>query len=154
MPMLCWNVYREDFNSHDINLYNIFNHYGFYRDCVAARKKYKDDKEKFGEEVRNALLYFFWAKCEHEVVITSLIDGEIGQLRTDTTAGTVRGLLQPSANLGYIDEFLPVTVKCYRRSSSFDGLKIDVYSQVMANWEPFLDYLWENRKELKSHERK
>lgn len=148
--MLCWNVYREDFNARDINLYNIFTHYGFYRDCVAARKKYKDDKEKFGEEVRKALMYFFWAKCEHEVVITSLIDGEIGELRTNTTAGAVRGLLQPNANLGYVDEFLPVTVKCYRRSSSFDGLKVDVYSQVMANWEPFLDYLWENRKELKN----
>jgi len=29
-------------------------------------------------------------------------------------------------------------------------LKIDVYEQVMNNWDVFIDYLWNNRKELKA----
>ena len=29
-----------------------------------------------------------------------------------------------------------------------DAIKIDVYNQVMMNWDKFVDYCWENRKEI------
>ena len=29
-----------------------------------------------------------------------------------------------------------------------DAVKIDVYSQVMSNWDIFIDYVWNNKKEL------
>lgn len=29
-----------------------------------------------------------------------------------------------------------------------DAIKIDVYDQVMLNWDKFVEYVWENRKEL------
>jgi len=30
-----------------------------------------------------------------------------------------------------------------------DEIKIDVYDQVMLNWNIFVDYVWENRENLK-----
>lgn len=33
-------------------------------------------------------------------------------------------------------------------------LKIDVYDQLRLNWEPFCDYLWSHRAELKPKKRK
>lgn len=29
-----------------------------------------------------------------------------------------------------------------------DAIKIDVFDQVMMNWDKFVDYVWENRKEI------
>ena len=73
--MLTWLVYIEDFNRKEIAEYNIFNHYYFHQDCIKYARKYKDDKEKFLEEIHRSLMYFFWSKCEAEVVITTLIQG-------------------------------------------------------------------------------
>lgn len=34
-------------------------------------------------------------------------------------------------------------------TDNFDEKKIDVYDQVAMNWNHFIDYVWENRSELK-----
>lgn len=69
--MLIWNVFHENFNAKCIEVVNIFDHFGFREDCRKAARKYKDDREKFTEEVRRSLMYFFWAKCEHEIILSS-----------------------------------------------------------------------------------
>lgn len=69
--MLEWNVYLEDFNNKKIRVYNIFNHYTFYEYCLKAKKKYKDDKDKFLDKIKSSLMYCFWSKCEYEIVLTS-----------------------------------------------------------------------------------
>ena len=105
--MLEWNVYVGNFNAKKIETHNVFRHTRFTEDCRAAAKKFKDDKAAFAEEVRHSLMYYYWSKCEWEVIISHW----------------------PPAN-------------------GFDDSKVDVYSQVMLNWDRFIDYLWENRKEL------
>ena len=69
--MIEWNVYYENFNARKIEKYNIFRHYAFLENCIKFARKYKDDKEKFLEEVRRSLMYFFWAKCEWEIIMSS-----------------------------------------------------------------------------------
>lgn len=65
-----WNVFREDVNRKKIYEYNIFTHWKFMEDCTKTFKKYKGDRDVIEEEIRRWLLYYFWCKCEHEVVIT------------------------------------------------------------------------------------
>ena len=105
--MLEWNVYYGNFNSREIETYNVFRHYGFVEQCRKELRKYKDDREGFLKEVRGWLMYFFWSKCEWEVIIQQWPNNE-----------------------------------------RFHDKKIDVYDQVIMNWDKFADYLWENRKEL------
>ena len=71
--MLRWLVYHEDFNRRRIEEVNLFDFYNFHNDCVKAAKKYRkeEDKEKFLEEVRRSLMYYFWSKCEAEIILTS-----------------------------------------------------------------------------------
>lgn len=69
--MLAWNVFREDFNARCIKVFNIFDHFSFREACGKAARKYKDDREKFTEEVRRSLMYFFWSKCEYEIILSS-----------------------------------------------------------------------------------
>lgn len=78
---LCWNVYVENINRQKIEVYNIFEHGGFMEDLIKAKKEYqkniklegleKSPKEIFEEQVRRALLYHYWSKCEWEIILTS-----------------------------------------------------------------------------------
>ena len=101
--MLTWNIIYGNFNSREIEIYNIFRHWAFKQDCAKAAKKFKDNKESFADEVRKSLMYYFWSKCEYEIIISGF-PGREGKEE-----------------------------------------KIDVYTQVMMNWDIFFQYLWENQ---------
>ena len=109
---MVWNVYAEDFNGKKIRKYNIFDHFSFSEDVKTAYKKYRDNFEKFSDEIKGSLMYFFWSKCEWEIVLTS----------------------------------------CPQREGVEE--KIDVYDQVMMNWDIFIKYVWDMAHARKTPERK
>lgn len=100
---LKWYVYYHSMNSQEIKTFNIFNHGGFRDDVEKYLKKYKD-KEEFTEKLKGSLMYYFWSKCEWEVVITPWV----GNRNTK-------------------------------------DIKIDVYDQVMNNWDIFVDYVYNSK---------
>lgn len=151
--MLCWNVYYGNFNKREIQTFNVFNHGAFYDSCVKAKKKFKEDREGFAEEVRSSLMYYFWSKCEWEIVLTHWPDGELYQLQQDTTLGTLRELFDYGDTYEWMRPEREVTIKVYPKDYVKQPLKIDVYEQVMNNWDIFIEYLWNNRKELKARRR-
>lgn len=104
--MLEWNVYVDDFNKKEIVVHNIFNHYFFVEDLKKIIKKYTDKKE-FSEQVRKILMYYYWSKCEWEIILQGW----------------------------------PCT-------KDFKEEKIDVYDQIMLNWNRFIDYVLENKSEI------
>ena len=98
---LKWNVFISDFNRRKIITYNIFDHYKFKEECDEVWKKYKTDFPKCSEVVKRNLMYYFWSKCEWEVII-----------------------------------------RHWPPSDRHEDKKIDVYEQVMQNWNVFIIYLW------------
>lgn len=96
-----WNVYVEDINRREIKTYNIFDHSSFREEIKSIYSKCKDKKE-FAEKVKKCTMYYFWCKCEWEIVISGF----------------------PSCKI--------VSEK-----------KVDVYSQVMMNFEIFIEYVWD-----------
>lgn len=71
--MLEWYVYLEDVNKKRIIKYNVFHHYGFCQDLKSVIEKLKNKKD-LSEKVNRLALYYFWSKCEYEILITSLIN--------------------------------------------------------------------------------
>ena len=67
---MVWNVYVEDISRRKIEPYNIFNHYSFMEDVKKAYKDYKDDYEKFCEEIKYSLRYYFWSHTEWEIIMS------------------------------------------------------------------------------------
>ena len=129
---MVWNVYREDFNNRAIVKYNIFNHGGFAQD---VNKLLKEDisKDEFAEHLKRSLMYWFWCKSEHEVVITSwpiyIDNAELIRLNTE-----------------YEEYYKKWGHYPFKLNVSPDvGEKIDIYSQVMMNWEQFYEYVWSNK---------
>lgn len=150
--MLCWNVYVSSFNDSEITTMNIFNHGSFYNDCVKAKKKFNEDRDAFAEQVRRSLMYYFWSKCEWEVILQHWPSGEYYNMRkVFTTEEMYHDLKYPEDKLLGSDRRFEVRV--FPEHNRFRDKKIDVYEQVMNNWNVFIDWLWEHRKELKERKR-
>ena len=111
--MLEWNVYIGGFNSRRIEVYNIFDHGGFLEDCRKAARKYAKDRDSFANAVRKSLQYFFWSKCEWEIII------------------------------GH-----------WPHHDAWKDAKVDVYAQVMLNWDRFEEYVWNHAVELRRREKR
>lgn len=129
---MVWNVFREEFNQKSIVIYNIFNHSGFAQD---VKKLLKEDitKDKFAEQLRRSLMYWFWSKSEYEVVISSwpvYIDkAELNRLNTECEE-----YYNKWGHYPYKIDVAPDV-----------GEKVDIYSQIMMNWDQFIDYVWCNK---------
>lgn len=80
-----WNVYVGDFNARTVRSYNVFDHGGFVDDLKKASRKHGEDRGAFEEEMRRSLMYWYWSKCEWEVVVSHwppLDDGK-GDIKVD-----------------------------------------------------------------------
>lgn len=132
MCNLRWIVYCSDTNRNKIKTFNIFNHSRFREDVEKYLKKYKD-KEEFAEHLKRSLMYHFWSKCEWEIVITDwaphITMKELDRLNAERE--------KTSREYGRDPYTLYVNPEVAE--------KIDVYEQVMNNWEIFLDYVWNSK---------
>ena len=81
--------------------------YGFVEDIEKMRKN-KITSVDFKDRLKQVLMYYFWAKCEYEVIVSSFPPDEKSK-----------------------DE------------------KVDIYSQVMLNFDIFCDYVYSNIFETK-----
>ena len=125
-----WNVYRHNINSRKIEVYNIFDHYSFNKD-VEKHLKECSNKEEFAKRLRRSLFYYFWAKAEHEAVITSWTPHikmeELDRLNAEREE--------------YLKKWGREPYSLYVEPDVFK--KVDIYEQVTNNWEIFLEYVWE-----------
>ena len=128
---LVWNVFNE--RNGEIFPINVFEYnYKFLEDLLAAKRKYKDNFEKFAEEVRKSLQYYYWSKSEYETIITSwppyIESDELDRLNKEKE---IR--LEKYGNF-------------YREAVVLNvSHKIDIYTQIMMNWDRFIDYIWNNK---------
>lgn len=81
----------------------MFNH-GSFKNEVNKILKEKLSKEVFFEKLRREVMYYFWSKCEYEIILS------------------------------------PWTGRA-------DNIKMDIYDQIMMNWDKFVDYVWSFKSE-------
>ena len=129
---MIWNVYGLDFNAREIKIYNIFNHSSF-REAVVKLKKKKFPKEEFAEQLKLQLMYYFWSKYEHEAVVTSF-PPYIDKKELDRVSTEYEDYNSRYGHYPHKINIRPDT-----------ALKIDIYAQVMLNWDVFVDYVWLNK---------
>ena len=133
---LKWMAYRYDTNKRKIVEFNIFNHSGFTED-VKKDLKNCSAKEDFVEKLKNHLMYYFLSKAQYEIILTSLIPSitmsEINRINTEREKIIREYNREP-----------------YRLYVNLDvAEKIDIASQVMLNWDAFVDYVWSYKRSKK-----
>ena len=67
-----WNVFYHNCNSRSIEIFNVFEHGSFREYVKKAAEKYQT-KEDFAKQLRCEVMYYFWAKCEWEVLVAPWI---------------------------------------------------------------------------------
>lgn len=126
-------VYRHDINKRKIVEFNIFDHWRFQEIVKKDLKKYKT-REEFAEKLKGHLMYYFWSKYEYEVVISSfpvhIKKEELNRINDEFKADTEKHGHEPYGMWVCPDV----------------GSKIDIYNQVMLNFEVFVDYVWSNKR--------
>lgn len=130
-----WNVYIENVNNKKIVKFNIFNHYVFNREIEDVLKK-NTSKEAAEKQIKSLLMYYYWSKSEWEIIITSWppYTSQEGLLKMNKESEMFQ------RNYGKP----PVSVGTQLEVSE----KIDVYNQVMLNWDVFFNYVWSNRDDM------
>jgi hypothetical protein len=128
---LVWNVFNEC--NGEICPLNIFEYnYKFLEDLLIAKRKHKDNFEEFAEYVRKSLQYYYWSKSEYETVITTwppyIESEELNRLNKEKHEREIR-------NRPFYRDVVNLTTR----------YKIDIYTQVMMNWDRFIDYIWNNK---------
>lgn len=125
---MIWNVYKHDFNSEQIKLFNIFDHSRF-TESVKELKRKKLPKEEFADRLKREVMYYFWSKYEYETVVTTfpprITNGELDK----AIAERDRRLRE----YGQCRSSIQITPEEY--------IKIDIYDQVRLNWDVFVDYV-------------
>lgn len=69
-----WNVFAQDINKQQMRIFNVFN-YGKYKQEIIELLNHKDDYtlEEFREKVKSSTMYYYWGKCEWEILIAPWI---------------------------------------------------------------------------------
>lgn len=86
-----------------------------FNEDVAVHLKSCTQKQDFAKKLRRELFYYFCTKYEWEVLVCQY------------------------------DDKSEVLVCQYGDKSAECALRIDVFDQVMMNWDVFLDYVWSNK---------
>ncbi len=140
-----WLVYNFNINAQKIETYNIFEHWSFNEYVKRAAKKYKD-KYEFAKQLKSELRYYFWSKSEYELVVEITEDNRIF---LNPWCGCSE---QEKVRIDVTDDIFfywrDFAEKHIERQIYGNKAKIDVFDQVEYEWDKFVDYVWENRKEL------
>lgn len=81
MIFIKWYVYYHDSNVQKIIKWNVFNHESFKKE-VAVLLKEKIDKDDFSEKLKREVMYYFWSKCEYEIIL-SFWTGRANDIKID-----------------------------------------------------------------------
>lgn len=123
---LQWNVYRVGCHKNEVDYFNIFRHGDFYCEVKEALAK-ADNKEDFSAKVRSSLFYYFCSKYEWEIGITEPF---------------------PHITKEEVDRLAALDFKRRESVNLETHKKIDVYQQIMINFDHFIDYIWQNKENI------
>ena len=129
---LAYYVYIENINKQKIEKYNVLND-GIVEEILKRTKDFTD-KKSFSEEVERIIMYHYWSRSEWEVVLTDWPP----HMKTDELTKLNNEVERYQKDYGKEPYSLVVNLSTAE--------KIDVYDQVMMNWNIFIDYIWENLK--------
>lgn len=142
-----WNVFYHDINKNKITTLNILKQHGSFNEYIKKAFKKCKTKDEFAEVLRRELMYYFWSKCEWELIIEITEDNRI--------------ILSPwcecrDTDLTKVDvtddenfDWRGFAEKYIKRQRYYNKAKIDVYDQVEYMWNDFLDYVWNSKKRRK-----
>lgn len=129
---LTYYVFVENINKKKIEKYNVLNDGILDEFKKRMKEQHITDKRQFAEMAEQVLMYHYWSRSEWEIVLTDwpphMKLEELAKLNEEVE----------KYKKDYNREPYSLTINLSTAE------KIDVYDQIMMNWNIFIDYVWEN----------
>ena len=138
---LIWNVYIE--NNGKIELYNILKHGSVKEFLTKTRKEYKKGVKSYS----TTYSYTFKDYDGSIIFIPETLAGKSFDevFKSGVFERRFRHLLQYSFWAKCEWEIILTDWPTKIEDGELEvAKKIDVYSQIISNWKPFIDYIWDN----------
>lgn len=143
-----WLAMCEDINSREFTQYDVLK----YREgFIKELKKKLSSKEEFAKKLRSEMMYYFWGKCEVEVILSNE-NGRIVMTSWPPSERYSHSLdVTDREDFDWVGFFHKKAETFYRK----DKVKIDIFDQLDYRWDEFIDYCWnfhhkwERKKERK-----
>ena len=139
---LKWEVVDFDSNIQKITRYNILR---YREDDIKKLKKKCETKEEFAEELRKQLMWRYWSKAEHELIISRTEDGRILLSPWCGCRDEEKAIIDVTNDESY--DWKGFADQHIKEQIFGNRAKIDVYDQIMYadNFTKLVDYLWYTR---------
>ena len=137
---LVWNVII--INNGDCEVRNIFEYnWPFLENgLLVAKKKHSKDYKKFADHIRNWLQYEYWSRVQYEMVISGWPSKALYKKDMDDLNRALQAEIARCKQNGW-DE-----TRAYVHAPMDNAKRIDVYQQIMINWDRFIQYVWDNKR--------
>ena len=135
-----WNVHYFNINRQKIETFNIFDHYTFNKYVQAYLKKCKN-KEDLASHLKSELQYHFWSKCEWELIVKINEDNHIFLIPWVGCREPEKVRIDVTDDTSF--DWKSFAKHHIGRQIYKNEAKIDVYDQVMWNFDAFIDYWWD-----------
>ena len=128
-----WFVMYYNSNAKQFQPYNVLK---YREEFIKKLKKKVASKEEFADKMKTEMMYYFWSKCEWEVILSNIDD----RIIMSPWVGPEDVTLDVTDNedfdwVGFFD-------KESERYINKNNIKIDVYTQLEYKWSHFIDYCW------------
>lgn len=128
-----WTAMCFDINAKEFKPYNVLR---YREDFVKQLKKKVTTKEEFAKKMRSEMMYYYWGKCEAEVVLSKKDDRIIMSPWVGPDDITLD--VTDRADFDWVGFFEKKTSEFYKK----DEVKIDIFDQLNYRWDEFIDYCW------------
>lgn len=134
-----WLVKRFDCNKQEIVDYDVLE---YKKDFLNKLRKESRTKEDFSEKLKREMMYQYWSRAEHEIVVEKRDDKII--------LSPWVGCRNPSeAEIDVTNDksfnWKSFAEKHIGQQIFKDKAKIDIYDQLEWNWDNFVTYCWKTK---------
>ena len=140
-----WIVYNFNINKQKIETYDIFKHWNFCEYAKKAMKKFKT-KEEFAEQLKRELMYYFWSRSEYELVIEVTENNNVFLNPWVGCREPEKVRIDVTNNTDF--DWVNFAKKHIKKQIYGNKAKIDIFDQVNYVWDEFVEYCWNNRKNI------
>lgn len=129
-----WIVMYYNCNAKEFQPYDVLR---YREDFIKKLKKKVVSKEEFAQKMKSEMMYYFWSKCEWEVLLTN----KDGRIIMSPWVGPEDVTLDVTdrEDFDWVD-FFNKQAEHYRDKIT---IKIDAWDQIFHQWSTFIDYCWD-----------
>lgn len=129
-----WYAMYQDINSRKFEQYDVLK---YRENFIKDLKKKVSSKEEFAKKLRSEMMYYFWGKCEVEVILANR-DDRIIMLPWPPGPNDNSLDVTDREDFDWVGFFHKKANEFYRK----DEIKIDIFDQLNYRWDEFVDYCW------------